>query len=62
MSALTMTLLPEPVAPAISRCGILARSTALALPATSRPRAKVSVELGRREVDLLEDPPQRRRR
>ena len=44
MSALTMTLLPEPVAPAMSRCGILARSTALALPATSRPRAKVSVE------------------
>ena len=44
MSALTMTLLPEPVAPAMSRCGILARSTACALPATSRPRAKVSVE------------------
>ena len=39
-----MTLLPEPVAPAMSRCGILARSTAWALPATSRPRAKVSVE------------------
>ena len=44
MTALTMTLLPEPVAPAISRCGILARSTACALPATSRPRAKVRVE------------------
>ena len=44
MSALTMTLLPEPVAPAMSRCGILARSTAWALPATSRPRAKVSFE------------------
>ena len=44
MSALTMTLLPEPVAPAMSRCGILARSTAWALPATSRPRAKVRVE------------------
>ena len=44
MSALTMTLLPEPVAPAMSRCGILARSTAWALPATSRPSANVSVE------------------
>ena len=44
MSALTITLLPEPVAPAISRCGILARSTPMALPATSRPRAKVRVE------------------
>ena len=44
MSALTMTLLPEPVAPAMSRCGILARSTAWAVPATSRPRANVSVE------------------
>ena len=44
MSALTMTLLPDPVAPAMSRWGILARSTAWALPATSRPRAKVSVE------------------
>ena len=44
MSALTMTLLPEPVAPAMSRCGIFARSTAWALPATSRPSANVSVE------------------
>ncbi len=42
MSALTHTLLPEPVAPATSRWGILARSTAYALPDTSRPRAKVS--------------------
>ena len=44
MTALTMTLLPEPVAPAISRCGIFARSTALAAPATSRPRANVSFD------------------
>ena len=44
MTALTMTLLPEPVAPAMSRCGILARSTALAAPATSRPRANVSFD------------------
>ena len=40
--ALTQTLLPEPVAPAMSRCGILARSTAIERPDTSRPRAKVS--------------------
>ncbi len=40
MRALTMTLLPEPVAPAIRRCGIFARSAARACPATSRPRAK----------------------
>ena len=44
MTALTMTLLPEPVAPAMSRCGILARSTAFAVPATSRPRANVSFD------------------
>ena len=36
-----------------------ARSTACALPATSRPRAKVSFEPGRLEVELVEDPPQR---
>ncbi len=42
--AFTMTLLPEPVAPAIRRWGILARSAARAWPATSRPRAKVSLE------------------
>ena len=53
-----MTLLPEPVAPAMRRCGILARSTAFAAPATSRPRANVSFELRRRELDLLEDPAQ----
>ena len=41
MSALTMTLLPEPVAPAISRCGILPRSTAIGRSPTSRPSAKV---------------------
>ncbi len=50
ISALTMTLLPEPVAPAISRCGILARSAARACPATSRPRAKVSLEAARRST------------
>ena len=44
MTALTITLLPDPVAPAMSRCGILARSTALATPATSRPSANVSFD------------------
>ena len=58
MSALTMTLLPEPVAPAISRCGILARSTAWALPATSRPEREGQPGARGGEVDLLEDPPQ----
>ena len=43
MSALTQTLLPDPVAPAMSRCGIRARSTAYALPDTSRPSANVSL-------------------
>ena len=42
ISALTITLLPEPVAPAISRWGIFDRSTAWARPATSRPSANVS--------------------
>ena len=59
ISALTMTLLPEPVAPAMSRWGIFARSTAWARPATSRPRANVSCVPDAVEVDLLEDPPQR---
>ncbi len=45
-----MTLLPEPVAPAISRCGILDRSAARAWPATSRPRANVSLEAARRST------------
>ena len=62
MSALTMTLLPEPVAPAMSRWGILARSTAWALPATSRPRAKVSVEPDALKSTLLEDRAAGRRR
>ncbi len=35
------TDLPEPVAPAISRCGILARSATATSPAMSRPRATV---------------------
>ena len=39
--ALTQTLLPEPVAPATRRCGILARLAAIEAPETSRPRAKV---------------------
>ena len=43
MRALTQTLLPDPVAPAMSRWGIRARSTAYALPDTSRPSANVSL-------------------
>ena len=58
MTALTMTLLPEPVAPAMSRWGILARSTAWAVPATSRPRANVSFDSVALNGDLLEDPPE----
>ena len=58
ISALTMTDLPEPVAPAISRWGIFARSTAWARPATSRPEGERQLRARGREVDLLEDPPQ----
>jgi hypothetical protein len=36
--ALMHTLFPDPVAPAISKCGIAVRSTATAEPDTSRPR------------------------
>jgi hypothetical protein len=43
MSALTQTLFPEPVAPAISRCGIRARSALNGWPATSWPSAKASL-------------------
>ncbi len=38
------TDLPEPVVPATSRCGILARSATTALPAMSLPSASVSGE------------------
>ena len=43
--ALMHTLLPEPVAPAISRWGISARSTAIGWPDTSSPRAMASGEM-----------------
>src|SRR3546814_10318968 len=39
---LTATDLPEPVVPAISRCGMRARSTATGLPPMSLPSAMVS--------------------
>ena len=42
ISALTHTLLPEPVAPAMSRCGMRARSTAYALPRDVAARARRS--------------------
>ena len=43
MMALTHTLLPDPVAPAIRTCGILARSALNGWPATSWPSAKASL-------------------
>ena len=45
MIALTHTLLPDPVAPAISRCGIFDRSALNGCPATSWPSAKASLLL-----------------
>ena len=39
------TLLPEPVLPAISTCGILAISVTTSSPATFFPKAKVNLEL-----------------
>ena len=44
MIALTHTLLPDPVAPAMSRCGIFDRSALHGWPATSWPRANASFE------------------
>ena len=44
MSEFRQTVLPEFVAPAMSRCGILARSAIIACPAMSRPRAKASFD------------------
>ena len=38
------TLLPDPVAPAIKRCGIFARSATTGLPEMSLPTAKASFE------------------
>lgn len=38
------TDLPEPVVPATSKCGILARSATTGLPAMSLPSAMVSTE------------------
>ena len=45
MIALTQTDLPEPVAPAMSRWGMRARSATVAWPETSRPRPKLSAPL-----------------
>ena len=44
MIALTHTDLPEPVAPAINRCGIRVRSATTGSPDTSRPKATASGE------------------
>ncbi len=45
MKALTATDLPEPVAPATRRCGILARSTTTGAPSMSLPSASGSLAL-----------------
>ena len=44
IKVLIQTDLPEPVAPAINRCGILAISAITGCPAISFPTAKVSLE------------------
>ena len=43
--ALMPTDLPEPVVPATSTCGILARSATTGLPMMSLPRPMVSMDL-----------------
>ncbi len=45
---MTHTDLPDPVVPAISRCGMPVRSAAIAFPETSCPRAKRSGRFSRR--------------
>jgi hypothetical protein len=42
MIALMPTDLPDPVVPAINRCGIFCRSATIGLPAMSLPRAIVN--------------------
>ena len=42
--AFTPTDLPDPVVPAISKCGILAKSATTGKPAMSLPMATVSLE------------------
>jgi len=42
--ALTQTDLPEPVAPAIKRCGISEMSATTGLPATSTPKLTANLE------------------
>ncbi len=49
---LTHTDLPEPVVPAISRCGMASRLAVIGCPATSWPRAKRSGVLLRWKVSL----------
>ncbi len=45
MTELIDTLFPEPVCPAMRRCGSFARSATIGEPDTSRPSATVSFEL-----------------
>jgi len=42
---------PEPVLPATNKCGILAKSTKTASPATSRPKGKTSKSLSKKRSD-----------
>ena len=46
MIVFTHTVLPEPVAPAIRRCGIEARSAITGVPAMSLPSASFNLDLG----------------
>ncbi len=59
MMALTHTDLPEPVVPAISRCGMAVRSAATAWPETSCPSARRSRESILQEGLGLHHVPQR---
>jgi len=47
ISALRQTLLPEFVAPAMSRCGIVAKSAIIGWPEISRPSANEILDLAR---------------
>ena len=52
MMALTHTLLPDPVAPAISTCGIFDRSALNGWPATSWPSAKASLLVAAHRLEV----------
>ena len=56
MIALMQTLLPLPVAPAISRCGIFARSATTGSPETPLPRASASFDFARQVAGTRASP------